>query len=193
MERNLNKQNIDAAIAEYERSIESIGGNISGLRGVELFQCIKRQPLNSGPYPHVTLFEAANRIMTDLVILKGVKWMLASNLFPFSEYIVEYGNEDNNDHDILALNNGKRLNGEAFNVAPSFFQSKKSTAIKKLRASKNKADYIVILINADAVGENYSPKLKEKEFFVFVDIISGKARVLSSKPIHPIPKSGEAD
>jgi hypothetical protein len=49
------------------------------------------------------------------------------------------------------------------------------------------------LINADAVGENYSPKLKEKEFFVFVDIISGKARVLSSKPIHPIPKSGEAD
>lgn len=188
MERNLNQQNIDAAITEYEELIESIDGNLSGLRGVKLFQCIKRQPLNSGPYPHVTLFEAANRIMTDLVILKGVKWMLESNLFPFNEYSVEYGNEDNNDHDILALNNGMTLNGEAFNVAPSFFAGKKSSAIKKLRASKNKTDYIVILMNADAVGESYSPKLKEKEFFVFVDIISGKARVLPNKPIHPIPK-----
>lgn len=179
--RKLNKQNIDRVIQEYLSSIEDIGKSLSGLRGVDLFHCLKRGEIGSGPYPTVTLFEAANRIMTDLVILKGVKWLIDSPKFPFDEYTVEYGNEDKNDHDITASKAGKTFSGEAFNVAPSFFQSKKSSMLKKLNAQKAKADYKVIIVNSDAVKDDYSPRIKEGLYFVFVDVASGKARLLTEK------------
>jgi len=51
---------------------------LSGLRGLRLFQYLKRNQVGLGPYPHVTLFEAANRIMTDMVILKGIKWKVVA-------------------------------------------------------------------------------------------------------------------
>ena len=91
--------------------------------------------------------------MTDLVILKGMKWLLDFHSFPFEEYIVKYGNEDSNDHDINASNGGKLLVGEAFNVAPSFFQGKKNAMRKKLRSNKSGADYMIILANSDAVKD----------------------------------------
>lgn len=178
MERSLNPTNIEAAISEYEASIEEIGDSITDLRGVSLFQCLKRNQIGLGPYPHVTLFEAANRIMTDLVILKGVNWMLRSNAFPFDEYLVEYGNEDSNDYDISAGQNGKRLIGEAFNVAPSFFQGKKNAMRKKLRANSGNPDFMIILANSDAIKEVYAPKALENEYFVFVNVESGAGRIL---------------
>jgi hypothetical protein len=45
-----------------------------------------------------------------------------------------------------------------FNVAPSFFPLKKASALKKLRASRTKADYRVILVDHDAVAAAYVPK-----------------------------------
>ncbi|WP_070988374.1 hypothetical protein [Halofilum ochraceum] len=178
MERSLNRNNVEAAISKYEASIEEIGETISDLRGVSLFQSLKRRPIGVGPYPHVTLFEAANRIMTDLVILKGVRFLLHSNALPFDEYIVEYGNEDANDHDISAEKSGQRLIAEAFNVAPSFFQGKKNAMRKKLRTSSVRADYMIILANSDAVPQDYAPKYLAKEYFVFVDLESGKGTVM---------------
>jgi hypothetical protein len=77
--------------------------------------------------------------LSDLVILYGVKWLLDNNTFPFESYTVEYGNENKNGFDICATGNGKTLIGEAFNVAQSFFQTKKSTMLKKL--AKSTADY----------------------------------------------------
>lgn len=177
MERSLNRKNIDTAIREYMSSIADIGDILSNLKGVPLFQCLKRDQVGKGPYPHVTLFEAANRIMTDLVILKGVKWLLCNRPFPFDEYLVEYGNEDNNDHDIIANQKGKKLAGEAFNVAPSFFQGKKSSMLKKLRTSGSIADFKLIIANTDAVKENYSPRGEKNEYFLFVDIQNGNAQL----------------
>ena len=46
--------------------------------------------------------------MTDLVILNGVKWLLQESVFPFSEYRVEYGNEDYSAHDLMAENEDER-------------------------------------------------------------------------------------
>ena len=63
----------------------------------------------------MTLFEAANRVMTDLVILHGVKSLLEYEIFPFHTYTVEFGNEDRNDFDLSASNKtGEKLIGEAF-------------------------------------------------------------------------------
>jgi len=179
MERILNKRNIDSVIRDYELSIADIelGSNITGIK---LFQHIKRNTVGFGPYPHVTLFEAANRIMTDLVILKGIKWLLNNSQFPFKEYRVEYGNENKNEHDIIAERTGKCLIGEAFNVAPSFFHGKKSTSLKKLRKSKVASDYTIIIANKDAVKDNYIPKPTKDEYFLFMDIETGDGRLFSA-------------
>lgn len=181
MERTLNRQNIDSAIQDYVSSIEGIGAIISGLTGVNLFHCLKRQQVGAGPYPHVTLFEAANRIMTDLVILKGVKWLLDTHAFPFDEYVVEYGNEDSNDHDITAIEGDKKLFGEAFNVAPSFFQGKKASMLKKLRSPHCMADYKIIVANSDAIEENYSPKVQEGEYYVIVNVETGDVKLMPNE------------
>ena len=37
---------------------------------------LKREKIGRGPYPEVSIFETSNRIMTDLVILFGIKKIL---------------------------------------------------------------------------------------------------------------------
>ena len=154
MQRELTKQNIDEVLSVYLESIHSVGTTIHGKLGVDLFTSMKRDKAGAGPYPDVSLFEAGNRIMTDLVILYGVKWMLDNSIFPFHKYTVEYGNEDKNENDIEASNDNDRLSGEAFNVAKSFFQIKKSAMLRKLRKPENKSSYKAILVNSDAVNRN---------------------------------------
>jgi hypothetical protein len=83
LERVLSSENVDAQINTYLACIEGIGASISELRGLRLLEALKRTAIKAGPYPHVTLFEAANRIMTDLVLLYGVRWLLQSRVFPF--------------------------------------------------------------------------------------------------------------
>lgn len=181
MERTLTDDNIDDEIARYYSSIESIGLATSNLQGMALFKALKREQVGEGPYPHVTLFEAANRIMTDLVILYGVKWLLENKTFPFDTYVVEYGNEDRNDHDIMAENKNGKLIGEAFNVAKSFFQGKKGSMLKKIRKAENTAEYKIIIANSDSVEEGYTPDIKEGEYYVFVNVESGEAKLMPDR------------
>ena len=131
MQRLLTVGNVGTTLAEYSATIVSVGDRIQGKLGLELLQEVKRVPTRTGPYPEVTLFEAANRIMTDLVILNGVKWLLQESVFPFSEYHVEFGNEDYSAHDLMAENEDERLVGEAFNVAPLFLPSQESRDAQK--------------------------------------------------------------
>jgi hypothetical protein len=180
MNNELTARNIDNEITRYHGLIKNIAVPSVGLKGVGLFTYLKRHRVKTGPYPDVTLFEAANRIMTDLVILHGVKWLLSTNAFPFASYLVEYGNEAVNDHDIMATARGQSLVGEAFNVAPSFFQVKKRAMLQKLRASNNTADYKLIMANSDAVRRGYRPKPGLREYYLFVDIASGDSTMFTS-------------
>ncbi len=177
-ERNLTKENIDKILEDYATTVEEIGHSVQGQKGHALLASIKRDKIDVGPYPHVTLFEAANRIMTDLVILHGVKWLLENEIFPFDSYTVEFGNENKNDFDLYASNSeGKKLIGEAFNVAQSFFQGKKSAMLKKLRKDDALADYKVVMVNHDAVSPNYSPK-GNNIYYVIVNVSDSCAKVL---------------
>jgi hypothetical protein len=179
-ERKLSASNIDKITAEFCTSLESIGESIQGKTGVDLFMALKREKLSGGPYPGVSLFEAANRIMSDLVILKGIADLLNNNRFPFTSYTVEFGNEDKNGFDIRASSDKVSLVGEAFNVAPSFFQAKKGSAIKKLRRDGVNADYRVLMYNSDAIPLNYSPKAEKKLHHILVDVMSGIVQVKPS-------------
>lgn len=166
----LNKSNIEHEINKYYSKIHDIGKTIANKTGLELLMSLKREKLNHGRYPDVTLFEAANRIMSDLVIYHGVRMLLKSD-YPFDEYTVELGNENNNTFDIEAECHGKRLAGEAFNVASSFFQVKKNACLKKLRDKASDYDYRIIVFNSDAISQAYSFKAKDVNPIV-VDIFT---------------------
>lgn len=154
-----------------------MGASVSGKTGIPLLMALKREKLDHGPYPHVCLTEAANRIMSDLVILAGVKALLQSQLFPFASYTVEFGNEDRNGHDIRAAANGAELIGEAFNVAPSLFQGKKVKTLRKMAGIDT--SHKVIVFNSDAVSATYMPRSEDGVYFVITDIEAGTARILA--------------
>ncbi|UVM48093.1 MULTISPECIES: hypothetical protein [unclassified Pseudomonas] len=179
--RKLTLANIDAITEVFYRDLAVIGQSIAGKTGLPLMLSMKRDRLGHGPYPGVSLFEAANRIMSDLVILHGVAALLKDKHFPFDEYTVEFGNENHNDFDIYASSTGVSLAGEAFNVAPSFFQNKKSSALNKLRSKAPDVTYRVVMFNAEAVRKGYAGRGKDGIYHVVVDITSGAVAV-SPKP-----------
>ncbi len=168
-DRVLTLDNIEDVIREFCAKITPLGASIQGKTGIDLLIALKREMVNAGPYPNVTLFEAANRIMSDMVILYGVAGLLKAGAYPFSEYLVEFGNEDRNGFDIRGLIDGclpsgetPTLAGEAFNVAPSFLQGKKSSALKKLQANAGDYSYRFILFNSDALPTgNASQRITE--------------------------------
>lgn len=177
-ERTLTKENVGNLLQKYADSVEKIGESIHGQTGRALLESLKRGKVNAGPYPEVTLFEAANRIMTDLVIYTGIKWLLENNVFPFTSYTVELGNEDKNGFDIKAESDSHILIGEAFNVAPSFFQGKKSAMLKKLNKDGVTADFRVIMVNHDAVSEAYKPVKERGVYYVIVNVGASSAVVV---------------
>jgi hypothetical protein len=173
----VSKKNVDQAITEYVASVERLGESVTHLKGLDLLIALKREIVGIGPYPNVTLFEAANRIMTDLVILYGLRWLLNHRTFPFDSYTVEYGHGNKQGFDIRACADGRTLIGEAFNVAPSFFQTKKSDMLRKLRSPSATADFKIVMFNDDAVRAAYLPKPRNNEFFVSVKVGTDEARV----------------
>jgi len=173
-ERKLSLLNINYIIEDYLNSLKIFGGNIQGKYGLALLHAVKRDKLDDGPYPGVTFFEASNRIMSDLVILYGVEYLLRDSIFPFTEYEVEFGNESKKCCDIKAVSSNALLVGEAFNVAPSFFQGKKNHALKKLNSNFNEANYRLLIFNSDAVDASYKPRYNFNTYYVIVNIASKK-------------------
>lgn len=112
--------------------------------------------------------------MSDLVILLGIKRIINgefSNLKEFTDFQVELGNENNNDHDVISRANGKVLIGEAFNVAPSFFNVKKSKTIKKLLGSSLTPDHIILLCNSESHENTKSKKIDDNKIEIIkVDV-----------------------
>jgi len=151
--RKLTKANIDAAITAYKNLLDEIPLTIEADNLLELMTKIKRDKIGAGPWSKVSIFEASNRIMSDLVILYGLKSILEGkhvHLTQFTEFEVEFGNESKNAHDIISHGENTILIGEAFNVAPSLFNAKKNRSIKKLQNSDLKATTRIILCNMDA-------------------------------------------
>ncbi len=177
----LDKNNVVTEIQRRALLIEEIGPSIKGLSGVALLESLKRDKVGVGPYPDVTLFEAENRIMSDLVILHGVKWLLETEHFPFNAYKVQLGHENIGKFDIEANNGRDTLAGEAFNVASSFFQIKKSAMLAKLRREAPNHTYRIIMVNHDAVNETYQPKVKSGEQYIFVNVGTTSCDVLPNK------------
>lgn len=172
--RKLTKKNIESTINDYHNLLGDIPLKIESENILELLKDLKRRKINHGPYPNVTIFESSNRIMTDLTILYGIRALLNREIpeLDYDMYKVEFGHDNYNDFDIMAIKGDQILRGEAFNVAEQFFQTKKSKMLAKLRDNRSNSDQILLIYNSDAVSENYTPKLKSNEFHLKVNIES---------------------
>lgn len=168
--KKLNRHNISDAIDNYNDLLKNIPIKLESDNVFQMLLDLKRKKLNFGPYPNVTLFESANRIMSDLTILHGVRELLNGVIaeLDFEEYEVEFGHDNYNDNDIYASNGRTKLIGEGFNVAKSFFQPKKTSALKKMRKQVNDSDKLILIYNTEAVSKDYLPKLRKNEYHLKV-------------------------
>lgn len=98
---------------------------------------------NIGPYSGITVFEAANRIASDLVIINGIIQIIGDGLEPEESLItVRLGNKHIKNKGDFTINNKE---GEAFNVAPSFYNGKISMTNSKWKD----VPLAYILVNAE--------------------------------------------
>lgn len=180
--KKLNLINIQEYLEDYLNKVNEMKCSPPHEDVLVFINSLKRKAVGSGPYPDVSLFEASNRILSDVLILFGVRRLLTNpsvnNItIPFKEYDVSLGVEGGND--LKAFSGSIRLIGEAFNVAPSFFQQKKSSALKKLIPEK--ADYRLIIFNSDAVRnpDDYIKKSERSMIYLPIDIWNERRWVVS--------------
>jgi hypothetical protein len=175
----LSSSNIDTTIERYTSSIASLSARASALTGLALLSTLGRTPVGAGPYPCLTLLEAASRIMSDLVILHGVRSLLAHSAFPFDCYRVELGRERTNGFDVSASNSsGARLVGQAEAVPPASFRLRKRTLLRRLWRSAASVDFRILLVNYDAIAEGRLRALPAHHWLLGVDIDDGTASVI---------------
>jgi hypothetical protein len=168
----LNRTNIDEEIRIYLDLINRIKFPERRGTNIDYMLSLKRGKIHNGPYPNVSIFEASNRIFSDIVILFGVREILlnpqiGSVRVPFSHYNVRLGNEDG--FDIEAVQGDERLVGEAFNVAKSFFSTKHWKTKDKL-AKMEGAEYRLIMFNHDAVSNPESYKQISQRSLLYLPV-----------------------
>lgn len=126
---------------------------------------VNSDAIKIGPYQNISVFEAANRIASDLVIINGMLQLIEEKGYYNATFDLCLGTmhtKDKGDFTIY-LDNGDNLNGEAFNVAPSFLKAKLRTSLNKWeKFTKEKLD--VILINDEAF-ENVNFKVLDNRIF----------------------------
>jgi hypothetical protein len=127
---------------------------------IEMIKYFKRndnESLNNiGPYFGISVFEAANRIASDLVIINGVLQLINDKKEPFdSIFTIRLGNKHVPNKGDFTIN-GKE--GEAFNVASSFYKIKLRNTTKKWLEK----DLFYILVNAEVFDELTETNLDKK-------------------------------
>ena len=118
---------------------------------IEMIKYFKRKEKNSlvkiGPYVGISVFEAANRIASDLVIINGILQLITDEKEPCnSDIILRLGNKHVKNKGDFTINEKE---GEAFNVAASFYKIKYRNTTKKWIDK----ELHYILVNAEVFDE----------------------------------------
>lgn len=128
---------------------------------IHYFKRTKDKGNSIGPYSNITVFEAANRIASDLVIINGVIKLIEQNTEPANSTItLRLGNKHVRDKGDFTIN---KKEGKAFNVASSFYKVKLRNTNKKWESTS----LAYILVNADL--ENEFPAIKTDSRIILVD------------------------
>lgn len=130
---------------------------------------LKRDRLTIGPYTDISIFEAANRIATDLTLIEGVLYLFEKKLIGASATVrILLGTmQEKNKGDFSIFENESETQGEAFDVAPSFFVSKLYKTLKKW---KGRSDLKFIIFNQNCLDDSSCTKYLKHQESAFPDI-----------------------
>ena len=118
--------------------------SINGNSHTAVLKALKRDLQDIGPYSRITVFEAANRIATDLVMIDGLLQMFTKRILSERTVVkIRFGTmQEKGRGDFTVKENGKEKEGESFSVATSFFKSKLYKTLSKWKNS-DKLRYII--------------------------------------------------
>lgn len=131
----------------------------------DLIRKIKRSPERIGPYQNISVFEALNRIGSDLILLSGAEKLFNGDEPKINPKTIELrmGNTHGFDF-VVNLGKNKEIYGEAFNAATSFCKQKMRQAIHKLidKNPDKRAKAGIVFINEE-VREIIKKYINNKE------------------------------
>ncbi|OHT43415.1 hypothetical protein [Flavobacterium tructae] len=133
----------------------------------EMIQYLKRKdetlPVKIGTYENITLFEAANRIASDLVIINGLIQLVEEQKeFEKATFTLRLGTTHvKNKGDFTIHTENGDLEGEAFNVAPSFLENKLRKTLDKWKKGPESSVLRYIFVNAEAFVYRENVKVDE--------------------------------
>jgi hypothetical protein len=143
----------------------------------DLIQNVKRSPQDIGPYKNISVFEALNRIGTDLVLLSGAAIMFNGDKYPsikLRTIKLNMGTTRGIDCIIETMDN-RVIFGEAFNAAKSFCKEKMRQAIHSLAKVTNKPPceaFIFINEEMETTIAKYRENNKVEKFYPQIDFIT---------------------
>ena len=126
---------------------------------IDMIRYMKRKDPDAqgriGPYEHITVFEAANRIASDLVLINGILQLIEEGLeHPEQKISLCLGTKHIKEKGDFSI--GVKQ-GEAFNVASSFYSSKLQKTLNKW----NRTGLAYILVNHDVFDQDKSDALEK--------------------------------
>lgn len=175
MPRTLTRDNLASEIQKYLTDLATLEVPKLPSEAIPLFTALKRGRVKRGNYPDLSLFEVANRVMSDLVVLASAERILGAG-FPGlagerpDAVQVCLGIEKGWDLE-GSLGGRRRFAGECFNVAPSFFATKWGKSMKGLEGLKD-VTHRVMAFNGDATEDRakYERKSSTEWTYLLVDV-----------------------
>ena len=86
--KELNSSNIHEELMDYLNKVSAMKCPSPQDDVLAFINCVKREPVHSGPYPDVSLFEASNRILSDVLILLLLSDQSVATGNVFQKYII---------------------------------------------------------------------------------------------------------
>lgn len=167
IEKELGLLKVKKLYNKYRASLRKspFNATITGLCVKDVLNILKRKPHKIGPYKDITIFEAANRIASDLTLLEGVQAILSMPKYKGAKAQLRLGTMQVNGRGDFTIHLGRmELEGEAFNVAPSFYPSKLYKTLEKWKKIKNKykRELSMLVFNIDALANGNKAHCEKK-------------------------------
>lgn len=169
IKKGLNKKELEDLNVNYLESLERFPfPKIQDWSYQSVIKELKRDLKKQiGPYTDLTIFEAANRIATDLTLIRGILQMFSDGIIGIEDNVeIQMGTmqgKGKGDFIVCSGNETEKGRGESFNVASSFFTSKMN---RTLRSWKDNSSLKYIVFNGDCLNtekhRNFFEKLKKR-------------------------------
>ena len=123
----------------YTEIIDEINFELEGKNSIEKLISLKRNAINKGPYPNVSLYENSNKILTDLLTLDIVSCLIEKN--EYKEIKFNLGNSNKYPFDLITYDTNK--NKEFYEISYTTkkgLSSKKNSIFKKMEKYNKKEE-----------------------------------------------------